>query len=798
MTLNQLAEILEALPDFLAVCDPAGNVVYRNRALRDLGGQGQGPWAAQPPWAAREAMAEGLPAAVRDGSWHGETAFLDRSGRELPVAQLILAQRGADGQPAFLTTVARDLSAQVEAMREAGRLVKRLQDLRHAVDQSTIFAVTDAQGIIREVNARFCEVAGYAPEELLGRTHRLLNSGYHPRSFFQEMWDTIRAGRVWRGEIRNRAKDGSTYWVEGTIVPWLDEDGRPERFISLRNVITERKLAEEALLRRERQLELLSAASRELNQDLELPVVMRRLVETGLKLAAAASGTYGVVEGRSVRVREVLRDGRWEAVDLIFGEGQGIPGWVMANRRPCLSEDAAGDPRVGRESLRILGLRTFAALPILGRKGDLLGYFGIHNKLEGTFSEEDRDLLEGLAAHAAVALENARRIEAQRQEQEALSHARKLESLGLLVGGTAHDFNNLLAVVLGNMGLAQAQAPAGSDLGRALSNIDQAVTRASSLTQQMLAYAGKGRSQARRLDLNAAVGETAKLLEVSLPGRARLEFNPGRGLPALEADPQQIEQVVLSLVTNAADAIGDRDGTITLATGVLDHEEAGLCPGWPLAAGTCLVLEVKDDGCGIPPENLDRIFDPFFSTKGLGRGLGLSAMAGIVKAHRGGIRVESRPGRGSTIRIYLPAATGAAAEPEPEPRPEPAPWKGRGTVLVVDDDDLVRSVNRAQIELLGFRTLEAQDGAEAVEVFRRDPGAIDLVFMDLSMPRMDGREALRAMRALDPGARVILCSGFDEGTALPAAGAETPTAFLQKPFRKEVLHQALRAALERA
>jgi PAS domain S-box-containing protein len=507
-------------------------------------------------------------------------------------------------------------------------VVKRLEDLRHAVDESAIFAVTDRRGVILEVNDRFCQVSGYARNELVGRSHRLLKSDYHPKGFFKSMWDTILAGRVWRGEVLNRAKDGSLYWADCTVVPMTDRTGTPERFVVLRTVITERKLAESALLRRERQLELLAAASRELNQDLDLPVVMRRLVETGLHLVNADSGTYGLVEGPSLHLREYYRFGRWEEVDLSFRPGEGVPGWILRERRPYHTEDAQRDPVVSRRSLETFGFRALVAVPILGRKGDLLGFFGIHDKVSGCFTDEDRTLLESLAAHASVAMENARWIDTQRREQEALRHSQKLESLGLLVGGIAHDFNNLLAAVIGNLNLAMTEAAAGSGLARRLETIERAALRAADLTQQMLAYAGKGHSQVKRLNLNTMVMEIGSLLEASLPKKTRLDFQLAQGLPDLEADPAQIEQVILNLVTNASDAIGSQGGRITLTTRELELEDPahlGIYQGLPLAPGPYLVLEVRDDGSGIAPDILDRIFDPFFSTQGLGRGLGLAA-----------------------------------------------------------------------------------------------------------------------------------------------------------------------------
>jgi CheY-like chemotaxis protein/two-component sensor histidine kinase len=312
----------------------------------------------------------------------------------------------------------------------------------------------------------------------------------------------------------------------------------------------------------------------------------------------------------------------------------------------------------------------------------------------------------------------------------------------------------------------------------------------------MLAYTGKGQFQMQRLDLNHAVVEIAQLLEASIPKKVHLDLRLAEDLPPLDADPAQLEQVILNLVINAADAIGEREGTIRLATGFQELDETylrGVFPGEALPVGPYLTLEVTDNGCGIPPEILDRIFDPFFTTKDKGRGLGLSAMLGILRAHRGGIKIYSEPGRGTTFRAYFPASS--LRQGAVEGRSRPLPWRGQGTILVVDDDDDVRTSTAAQLEALGFETVHARDGLEAVETFKARHAELDLVFMDLSMPRMDGKEALESIRRLAPAARVILCSGFDRGTA-SATGGASPDAFLQKPFRGDDLRRVLREVLE--
>ncbi|GLH74430.1 hypothetical protein GETHLI_29320 [Geothrix limicola] len=800
---DHLVEIMEATSDFVGIADPEGHAIYGNRAMRHLRGPDSPELnrpirEAHPPWAMRILVEEALPTARREGLWRGETAFLDAEGREVPISQLILAHRDPEGQVRFFSTVARDISSEKAKELDLQNAVKRLEDLRFAVDESTIFAITDARGVITEVNSRFCEVSGYTREELIGKTHAILKSGQHSKAFFKEMWEAITAGRVWRGEMKNRAKDGTFYWVDTTIVPWLDAEGRPERYMALRTVITEKKRAEEALLRREKQLEALVAAAREINTDLDIHLVMRRLVESALRLTEATHGTFGMLDDNQLVFHEALLHGDWSPFHITFRRGEGVPGYVMETCQPYVSNEARTDARILPEVHRRLDLYNLVSLPILGRKGELLGAIQIHNTRDHRpFDASDVAVLQGLAANAAVALENALRLEEERRRDEALRHTQKLESLGLLAGGIAHDFNNLLSAILGNLGLAVMETPEDSAAARHLQNIDRAVTRAADLTRQMLAYAGKGKRLVKRVDLNASVEDLARLLEASISKKIQLVLTLRPGLPGLLADPSQIEQLIMNLVINAADAIGEAEGTIQLETGLqtLDEGElAELFPGQTMEPGTFLTLDVSDDGSGIPPEILNRIFDPFFTTKTRGRGLGLSTMHGILRAQGGGIHICTEPGRGTTFRVFLPElAEGSAVH---ETRAEARPWRGHGTVLVVDDDDVVRATVRAQVESMGFQTLEARDGLEALNAYAGHAGHVDLVIMDFTMPHLDGREALEGIRAMDPQALVILCSGYEEDAAPQEGAVETPSTFLQKPFRMEDLRRAVREVME--
>jgi PAS domain S-box-containing protein len=370
-----------------------------------------------------------------------------------------------------------------------------------------------------------------------------------------------------------------------------------------------------------------------------------------------------------------------------------------------------------------------------------------------------------------------------RRVEKALLQAQKLESLGVLAGGIAHDFNNLLTAILGNTELALDRADDDPALRVTLQRIEAATQRGSDLARQLLAYAGKGTFAVKPLDLNKIILELGDLLSVSLSKKVILQTDLAPDLPPVNTDAAQFQQIIMNLVINASEAMEDQPGTVILRTRSLTYTQADLasiCPGQVLEPGPFVRLEVADNGCGMDPETIGRIFDPFFTTKFTGRGLGLSAMLGIVRGHRAGIRVESTPGEGTTFILLFPASAPAAAVPEPAGEPAPVTT---GTVLVVDDEHMLRELARKGLEAAGYQVLEAVDGLDALAVFQAQKQAVDLVLMDMTMPRMGGAEAFRRLRGLDPALRVVLTSGYTQREAMESLADLPPDGFLQKPFR---------------
>jgi len=377
-------------------------------------------------------------------------------------------------------------------------------------------------------------------------------------------------------------------------------------------------------------------------------------------------------------------------------------------------------------------------------------------------------------------------------------HAQKLESLGVLAGGIAHDFNNLLTAILGNLNLAQSKLPGADPVQSHLKATERAVLKASELTRQMLAYSGKGRFVVKAHDLNQVLRDMTHLVQVSLAKKVTLRFDLEEGLPPVEADAAQIQQVILNLLTNASDAIGEGEGVIRIATYILPLDEADLAailPRQGLCPGLHVVLEVGDSGSGMTPEIQALIFEPFFSTKPTGHGLGLSAIQGILKGHRAGISIDSNPGHGTTFKLYFPASQEPLSVPQVHAQAPDVAYSG--LVLLVDDEKGILEATAQALELLGFEVETASDGQEALERFSARPEAYRLALLDLTMPRMNGRECFQALRSLRPDLRVILCSGFSEQESVKEFLGKGLAGFIQKPYTLDMLRKALTDALRR-
>jgi PAS domain S-box-containing protein len=422
-----------------------------------------------------------------------------------------------------------------------------------------------------------------------------------------------------------------------------------------------------------------------------------------------------------------------------------------------------------------------SAAPIVTEDGSVGGVVVIFRDItERRRAEQERERL------AREALET----------EERLRQSAKLESLGVLAGGIAHDFNNLLVGILGNASLVEELLPPDSTLLPLIQDVVGASEKAAQLTHQMLAYSGKGRFVISRVDLSSEVEEILPLISRPIPKTCSVHLDLAQNIPLILADKSQLQQILMNLVINAAEACGTRPGIVLIKTSRCERDDFTLPPGFGLDAivpGTYVRLEVSDNGSGMSEEVKAKIFDPFFSTKFTGRGLGLSAVLGIIRSHKGSIEVESTPGKGTTFRVYFPAVSGSV---EVKERGTASPGPNiTGTVLVVDDEPIVRSTAKSTLEKSGFQVILAEDGEIGVQKFVQFADRIAVVILDLTMPVMDGEAALGHIKRIDPGARVILTSGFDRLELAERFNGKGFAGFLQKPYTSARLIESVTNAL---
>jgi len=392
------------------------------------------------------------------------------------------------------------------------------------------------------------------------------------------------------------------------------------------------------------------------------------------------------------------------------------------------------------------------------------------------------------------------RLTLERQVQ----HAQKLESLGVLASGIAHDFNNILMAVLGYADLAKSELPAQHPACQSLSEIEKGAIRAAELTRQMLAYSGKGHFVIEVMDVSHLINEMVDLLRTSISRSISLNVQLARDLPPIKADAGQIQQIVLNLITNASEAIGDQPGVITVSTGQalcsqehLAHSLTNITSEDAPPPGRYVYFQVTDTGCGMDDDTKLRVFDPFFTTKFTGRGLGMAAVLGIVRGHNGAIMLETKPGIGTTFKVFFPAAPEKQVDcrQRPTKRPE-MPQSKQGTILVIDDEIAVRNLTEKVLTRQGYSVLLAEDGIQGTALFEEHADNIVCVLLDLTMPRMGGEACFDQLQSIRANIPVLLSSGYSEQTAIKQFSGKHIAGFIQKPYQPMKLVAKIRECIE--
>jgi PAS domain S-box-containing protein len=806
--------------DTILIADLGGNILEVNRQACEQLGYSRNEFlrmAVQdidPPEQAA-LVPERLRMLIEQGQLLFETAHKRRDGTVFPIE--VSSRTFELAGEKLILSVCRDISMRkrVEAeLQESYALTKQI--------------ISCSQVGILVVDRHYCHivwnpameaVTGVSADQALGKTPWEVFP-FLKESEFTSLFEHVMAGagadRQGSEKLFRNPRTNRSNWLSAHLTPLRNVNSEIVGVIATVRDITERKQTEERLAKLSllKQRLIGTGSVKEKLQSITDRVVEifgadfariwmtqeADLCEKGCPHAQVTEGP-DVCRYRSRCLHLVASSGRYTHLD---GGHRRVPfgcykiGRVATGEDPkFITNDVTRDHRVhDHEWAKALGLVSFAGYRLVSSEGKPVGVLALFSQREILPHEEN--LLEDLAnaasqvVHAGIAEEDRRELETQVQQ------AQKLESLGVLAGGIAHDFNNLLTAILGHADLALADLTPESPARENLIEIEQVTRRAAELCRQMLAYSGRGRFVVEPLHLSRLVQELTHLLQVSISKKAMLRCHFAEDLPAIEADPAQMRQVVMNLVINASEAIGDQEGIIAVTTGVMTCDALYLQNGHMIAsppAGTYVYLEVTDTGSGMDAATQAKIFDPFFTTKFTGRGLGLAAVLGIMRSHNGAIKVHSELGKGSTFRVLFPASVKAVESSESETPAEL--WHGTGTILLVDDEDAVRNVTRKILERCGFRVIAAADGREAISLFQEHAHEVACVLLDLTMPYMDGEETFRELRRIRPDARVIIASGYSEQEITRRFAGQALAGFIEKPYQMTVLNAKLREVLMR-
>jgi two-component system, cell cycle sensor histidine kinase and response regulator CckA len=737
---------LTSIGDAVLATDTAGRITFLNPVAAELTGWTEEQALGQPVQnvfrivneQTRDQAEDVVGRVLREGhvtSLANHTVLVTRDGREIPIEDSAAPIQDRAGHMTGAVLVFHDVTAKRRAQEALRDSEAQFRTLSNAIPQLCWMA--NADGWLFWYNQRWYEYTGATPEQMEGWGWQSVHDPEELPKVLERWKGSIATGEPFDMVLPLRGADGVFRPFLTRVMPVRDRDGNVARWFGTNTDISGQRKTEEALAASEGRLRAL--------------------------LESASQAVVAVDQGGHI----ILVNAQTEAM---FGytrdELLGQPLEVMLPER---YREAHADERrhyFERPHTRVIGL---------GR--DLFG----RTKAGSEFPlEVSLSCVEQGGSKLALALITD--ITERKRAEARLWQAQKMESIGLLAGGVAHDFNNLLIGVIGNASLALEMMPPGSETVDLLQGVIRTGEQLAHLTRQMLAYSGRGQFVIEPLDLSGLIPEMSGLVQPSIPKKIALHLDLAPNLPPVEADRGQVQQVFMNLVLNAAEAIGSDSGVIAVKTGLQAVDE-GYIRRHPETAelhpGEYVRLEVSDTGCGMDEATKAKIFDPFFSTKFTGRGLGLAAVAGIVRGHKGAIQVSSACGQGSCFTVLFPSAPGAAAA---SPGADREVLQSQGTVLVVDDEKVVRDLAKRTLERYGYVVLVAHDGPSAIDICKRHSGDIALAILDLSMPEMGGVEALPELRKIRPGVKVVVSSGYSEDETMTLFQGQPVSGFVQKPY----------------